>query len=193
MLTEGNKPVLYRYQAFLWTFIGIGIYLSLFFSQISLAAPSFGLLNKVTDIDLSIVTITALSQGAYLGGKFVARTPVQINGVYLRKSDRVITVFGDNFLTKDNPAGKAVDKGIIFINGRQVPPVESDNWQDNRIDFTLADDMELKKEDKVKIVTSEGIPAVYTYCGNDSISIKTTPPPTTTPPPKPKPTPTPTS
>ena len=55
-------------------------------------------------------------------------------------------------LAKDNPTSTPVVKGIVFINGHQVPPANTDQWQDNRIDFILADEMELKKEDKVKII-----------------------------------------
>jgi hypothetical protein len=121
LLIEGNKPVLYRYQLFIWTVIGIGIYLSVSFAEINAVVNNVSsnlvVMNiqplkqlKIANVEPTIVAITGLSQAAYLAGKFTSRTPVRITSVYVGRLDRTITIFGDNF----KEAGQG--QGIVLVD-----------------------------------------------------------------------------
>ena len=45
----------------------------------------------------SLVILMGLSQGGYLGGKLVARTPLRIDRIVAGRVDNTLTIFGDNF------------------------------------------------------------------------------------------------
>lgn len=70
MLLENGRASLARYQMFLWTWIGIGLYIAILFftvfSPATLADPS---LLELPDIDPTLVVLMGLSQGAFIGGK----------------------------------------------------------------------------------------------------------------------------
>jgi hypothetical protein len=70
MLLENGRPSLARYQMFLWTWIGIGLYLVLLFSTVtSPAIEANPQLIDLPDIDPTLVVLMGLSQGAFIGGK----------------------------------------------------------------------------------------------------------------------------
>ena len=70
MLLENGRASLARYQMFLWTWIGIGLYTVILFSTVfspaTIADPS---LLELPDIDPTLVVLMGLSQGAFIGGK----------------------------------------------------------------------------------------------------------------------------
>ena len=82
ILQETGKPTLPRFQMFIWTFIGIIIYLTILFSSVNdlTNTPIDELENqckdnrydclRFPDIDPSLIVLMGLSQGAYLGGEF---------------------------------------------------------------------------------------------------------------------------
>jgi len=77
MLLEHGKPTLGRYQLFIWTIISIIVYLGIFFVQIAGISTAGGLAQmKLADIPLPLLALMTTSQGAYLGLKAIARTPV---------------------------------------------------------------------------------------------------------------------
>jgi hypothetical protein len=177
MLIEGTKPVLFRYQLFIWTFIGVGIYLFVSFSSINTIAnaltndmrltDSHLLSNiKVADIEPTIVAITGLSQAAYLAGKFTARTLVRILGIFVG-SNRTVSIHGDNFGEQKNSTIEG--KGIVLVNNDRVPDTRV--WADNRIDFDVPNDIQLTKGLTIKVVTYEGIVAIKKYCGDITIPV----------------------
>jgi hypothetical protein len=112
MLLEAGKPALHRYQIFLWTFIGITIYLVLFFSDISATISDPTTLGSLSlpNIDPTVVFLMGLSQGGCLGGKLFARTPIRI--------DRLIPGFENNTLRNLIILGKNFGSGGIILLGR---------------------------------------------------------------------------
>jgi hypothetical protein len=175
MLLENDKPVLFRYQMFLWTFVGIGIYLFIFFSSVSTVvsdapkaeelkcdqlkqgeAEQKGCTNlkqlsdlNLPDIDPSLVILMGLSQGAYLGGKLVARTPARINRLVVGTSDKSLIIMGENF-------GSG---GVILIGKDKVAttPNPEVKWSDNRIDLPLPGASKMIQDAEIEIITNESI------------------------------------
>ena len=121
---------------FLWTFVGIGIYLFVFFSSTSMViadvqktdelkcnqlaiheAEQKGCTNlknlknlNLPDIDPPLLILMGLSQGGYSGGKQVARTPVRIDRLVIGSGDKTLTIMGGNF-------GSG---GVILVNNDKV-------------------------------------------------------------------------
>jgi hypothetical protein len=146
MLFENHKPALFRYQMFLWTFIGVTIFLSLF------AAGIFDYIHKYKEcisdeecttisalampkIDFMLVTLMGLSQSGYLGGKVVARTPARITKMFQGFKNNFI-ILGLNFGQKSE-----ISSGTILINNKVVAG-HTDNdvkWFDTKIEFPLPD------------------------------------------------------
>jgi hypothetical protein len=174
MLLENDKPVLFRYQMFLWTFVGIGIYLFIFFSTVSVSisdvqkgeelkcdqlkpdkakqagCEELKLSNlNLPDIDPSLVILMGLSQGAYLGGKLVARTPARINRLVVGTSDKSLIIMGENF-------GSG---GVILIGNDKVAitPNPEVKWTDNRIDLPLPVAGKMIQDAEIEIITNESI------------------------------------
>jgi hypothetical protein len=169
MLLEGSKPVLYRYQSFLWTFIGIGIYLFVSLSFIFAGSLS----NHVPDIDPTVVAITGISNAAYIGAKFASRTPLKITKIVPSNLDsRTITIFGDNFGQKDSITNTdTTSKGIIAINQVPIKNADSQQWKDNKIDFNLPNDLKFEPGSLITIITAEGLEVSKKYCGKITILI----------------------
>jgi hypothetical protein len=125
MLMESGKPALFRYQMFLWTLIGIAIYLLLFFSVAITTITDVEKFENcksncgsdplagfsLPNIDPSLVILTGLSQGGYLSGKLVARTPIKIERVV--RGTETLTILGSNFLTG----------GILLINKKNLQKI----------------------------------------------------------------------
>jgi len=192
MLLESGKPALFRYQMFLWTLIGIGIFLLLFFSdaigtiinvekienckqldiKINMTSAAeekaniknqFNVLNcepsrpfdkskllkdfSLPNIDPSLVILTGISQGGYLGGKLVARTPIRIERV-TRGIDKTLIIFGSNFLTGGN---------VLIDNN---PPKGVAKWTDSMIEVSV-DDAQLNSWRTIEVITNESTQGRY--------------------------------
>jgi hypothetical protein len=98
MLREYEKPTLSRFQMFAWTWISIGIYLSVLFSKVIETSYRVHDLS-VPDIDPTLVILMGLSQFAFLGLKTTASTNIQISNIYPLegKPKQVLSIFGKNF------------------------------------------------------------------------------------------------
>lgn len=70
MLQQKGKITLSRFQMFLWTWIGIIIYLLTVFGTVSDSISSIASLT-LPDADPVLVALMGLSQSGYLGGRFV--------------------------------------------------------------------------------------------------------------------------
>jgi hypothetical protein len=78
MLLENGKASLSRYQMFLWTWIGIGLYIViLFYTVTSPATVANPQLLDLPDIDPTLVVLMGLSQGAFIGGKLFPKEALQ--------------------------------------------------------------------------------------------------------------------
>lgn len=105
MLEENGKPSLTRVQMFSWTWIAVAVYLILFFSSVNSVTSDYVLHKSscddsynviknnstasvekkyrcmydlnVPNVDETFVVLMGLSQGAYLGGKFVSQSKSQ--------------------------------------------------------------------------------------------------------------------
>jgi len=192
MLLESGKPALFRYQMFLWTLIGIGIYLLLFFSDAIATINEVDIINidkdktklckqldmqlrsttlstddrveiqnqfttsgceiplrdfSLPNIDPSFVILTGISQGGYLTGKLVARTPIKIERV-VKGLDKKLTIIGSNFLTA----------GIVLVDDKAA---KSENWGDSIIEVSVEDESKLKNWSKIEVITNESTQAKY--------------------------------
>jgi hypothetical protein len=139
MLEENNKPSLSRFQMFIWTWIGITIYLAIFFVMITKPGTLQAVENlHLPDIDPTLVLLMGLSQGAYVGGKLVASQSMEITKINppKAKTGDTISVFGNKFgdkadtvLFNDTKTEQRVKMlpqgtGIVF-------------WSDTRIDVIV--------------------------------------------------------
>ncbi|MGC2571672.1 MAG: Ig-like domain-containing protein, partial [Candidatus Nitrosopolaris sp.] len=205
MLLEHSKPALFRYQMFLWTFIGIAIYLLIFFStfsstihRVSVAAQcstptlktNATLYNqlgcaslkssnssasstlselKIPDIDPSLVILVGVSQGGYLGGKLVARTPLRIDRL-VTGTDDTLTIFGDNFGEPSTGGG-----GMVLINDLKVADSNikvadtSVTWSDTKIVVTFSKGIPTSFKDGsvIEVITNNSISTKMTYSDQD--------------------------
>ena len=127
MLKEYGKPTLSRFQMFGWTWIGIGIYLFVFFSKITEMSIQVQNLT-LPDIDPTLVVLMGLSQTAFLGGKTVA-SKMEITNIVPAEGEtgKPIQIFGSNF--GNNP--DTVWFGDLQIRGNDV------TWMDDRIDIKV--------------------------------------------------------
>ncbi|HEY7080821.1 MAG TPA: hypothetical protein VH500_14045, partial [Nitrososphaeraceae archaeon] len=180
MLLENDKPVLFRYQMFLWTFVGIGIYLFIFFSTISITisdiqkaaeikcdqlpaneaaqkgCTSLKQLNQLNmpPIDPSLVILMGLSQGGYLGGKLVARTPIRISRLITGTSDGTLCILGENL-------GSG---GLVLVDSDKIAsgPANGVSWTDTRIDLPLLNLGKLKENSVLEVLSDDGTRASTT-------------------------------
>jgi len=169
MFLEGKKPVLYRYQLFLWTFIGLGVYLFMTFSMILENVPitNFELVVTTTEgkllslndvgVDPTIVAITAISQGGYLGGKFASRTPLRIRDIFGNEDGTILYVFGENF-------GVEEERGTILIDRKVISNEDIKTWSDSKIRLESKGKNPTTNHD-ISVVTNEGIYATKKYEG----------------------------
>jgi hypothetical protein len=185
MLIESGKPALFRYQMFLWTLIGIAIYLLLFFSDaITTIAEAEEFKNcksncgsdplkgfSLPNIDPSLVILTGLSQGGYLSGKLVARTPIKIERVVRGiGTNKTLTIVGSNFLTG----------GMVLIDKNRSSK-EPTKWSDSIVEIPVDD---VDNWHTIEVITNESTQAKYeregpevTYTipaqGEENVSINT--------------------
>jgi hypothetical protein len=162
MLMESGKPAMFHFQMFLWTLIGIAIYLLLFFSDaITMIADAEEFKNcksncgsdplkgfSLPTIDPSLVILTGLSHGCYLSGKLVARTPIKIERVVRGiGTDKTLTIFGSNFLTG----------GMVLIDKKRSPK-EPTKWSDSIVEIPVDD---VDNWHTIEIITNESTQAKY--------------------------------
>ncbi len=169
MLFENNKPALFRYQMFLWTFIGVIIFISLFASGILDYIYRYqGCLSTeaciriealaVPKIDNMLVLLMGLSQTGYLGGKVVARTPARISKAEPALNNKFV-IFGQNFGEKNE-----ISSGTILINNLVIAG-HSDNevkWFDTKIEFPIPAEYK-NKSFKLGIIVDDVIFLEYDY------------------------------
>lgn len=129
MLMENNKLTLTRFQMFLWTWIGVLVYLGVLFITTMTTAKNVAALT-LPDIDITLVVLMGLSQGAYLGGKLVASSPMDISEIQPKsgRAGQEISIFGMGF-------GDVKD--VIWFNNEKIPADAITNWTDNRIDLKI--------------------------------------------------------
>ena len=164
MLFENGKPALFRYQMFLWTFIGVTIFLSLFAAGISEYIHKYqeciSIVQCITidalampKIDTMLVTLMGLSQSGYLGGKIVARTPARITKMFPGTKNKFI-ILGLNFGERNE-----ISSGTILINNKVVAG-HTDNevkWFDTKIEFPIEGEEYKNKSFKLGIIIDDVI------------------------------------
>ena len=169
MLFENNKPALFRYQMFLWTFIGITIFITLFAAGIYeyiIRYQGCLLINEcisvealaMPKIDNMLVTLMGLSQSGYLGGKVVARTPARITEVAVGLNNKLI-IFGQNFGERDEISSGTVLVNEIVVAGHSQTEV---NWFDTKIEFPIEEQI-LTQPFRLKVVIDDVIFLDYEY------------------------------
>lgn len=135
MLREYGKPTLSRFQMFGWTWIGIGIYLSVLFSKV--IEMSFSVQNlSVPDVDPTLVVLMGLSQFAFLGIKTASSTDLQISKIYPLNAepDRFFSIFGKNF---------GEERQTVWLGRRRIVSTDTDHldtWSSDRIDIKVPND-----------------------------------------------------
>jgi hypothetical protein len=131
MLMENNKLTLTRFQMFLWTWIGVIVYLGVLFIAAVATAKNVAALT-LPDIDITLVVLMGLSQGAYLGGKLVAPSPMDIIEIQPKSGSvgQEIIIFGMGF-------GDISD--VVWVDNDKLPAAAITKWSDNRIDLKLPD------------------------------------------------------
>jgi len=163
MLFENNKPTLFRYQMFLWTFIGVTIFIGLFAAGISdyIHRYQMCITNEgcnsiqalaMPKIDNTLVVLMGLSQSGYVGGKIVARTPARMTKVVQGLNNKFV-IFGLNFGEKNE-----ISSGTILINDIVVAG-HTDNevkWFDTKIEFPLPEQY-INKSFKLGIIIDDVI------------------------------------
>jgi hypothetical protein len=148
MLRLNDKPTLSRFQMFAWTWISIGIYLSVLFSTVGETSNSVWNLT-VPDIDPTLVVLMGLSQVAYLGLKTTGSTGIQISRIFPLHVEpkQILSIFGKNF---------GEERQIVWIGTeRQVTPTDQEHlilWSDDRIDIKIPEGTPVERYYQIMIV-----------------------------------------
>jgi len=126
MLFESGRPSLTRFQMFSWTIISISIYLSKLCSIFVLKRSVADFI--IPDIETIMVLLMGLSQGAYIGGKWISPSSMYITSVYpeVVPKGEVVTITGYNFGT---------EKQDILFNDERIAKKNITGWEEHRIDF----------------------------------------------------------
>jgi hypothetical protein len=137
MLREYGKPTLSRFQMFGWTWISIGIYLSVLFSKVSESSHSVQNLS-VPDVDPTLVVLMGLSQFAFLGIKASNSTEIQISRIYPLDgvSGDSFSIFGKNF---------GDTRQVILLGHRRIMSDDREHltyWSNDRIDIKIPEDID---------------------------------------------------
>jgi len=151
MLLENNMPSLSRFQMLSWTILSIIMYLSTFYVQLAKLNISQLSSFNLPNIDYTMVVLMGLSQGAYLGGKFVSPTSISIKEIIPDEIDLgkieedIITISGKHFGT---------EKGTLWMGKKRVDEESIVKWDDKIIEFKIDKiKPKLTKEDnKVKLL-----------------------------------------
>ena len=149
---EDGKPILNRYQMFLWTWLGIGIYIFWFLRLVTNPDTTVAALD-LPDIDPTLVYLMGLSQTGFLAGKLVSgkkepkitpptvaeprpATEEAVTGIpkitdiqpreMAAKQHVIIT--GENF-------GQTID-GVI-LGSVKLPSDSIKRWEDRRIELDI--------------------------------------------------------
>jgi hypothetical protein len=125
-----------KIQLLAWTFIAIAIYLyeTLYkiygYSSVE-QLPSTRILPVIDD---SLLVLTGLADGAYLGKKLVTTTTPRLTGISLASSKRpyVVTITGAAF-------GTTHEGSFIVINDNANSNITTESWTDSQIKFHLPD------------------------------------------------------
>jgi hypothetical protein len=169
MLLENNKPALFRYQMFLWTFIGVIIFINLFAVnvfdyvhryQVCISDESCTQVEAlaIPKIDNMLVVLMGLSQSGYLGGKAVARTPARISKVVPALNNKFI-IFGQNFGERNEISSGTVLIDNIVIGGHTDSEVK---WFDTKIEFPVPEEFK-NKSFKLGVVVNDLVFLEYDY------------------------------
>jgi hypothetical protein len=167
MLKEYGKPTLSRFQMFGWTWIGIGVYLFVFFSK---TIESMILVQNLIlpDIDPTLVVLMGLSQTAFLGGKTVAsRTEISQVFPHEGQIDTPVQIFGSNFGSNRD----TIWFGDIPIRGNDIK-----TWTDDRIDFVVPKVIQATDQYPISVAVG-GVLAVgesFKVTKTESTSVNTT-------------------
>lgn len=131
MLEENNKPTLTRYQMFIWTWVGIIVYVAIFVAMMTAPGALQNAQNlSLPDIDPTLVALMGLSQGAYIGGKAVASQAVLLNSISPSqgKVGQSISLLGSGF---------GGTKDAVWFDDIHVLPPEIDSWSSSRVDLKV--------------------------------------------------------
>jgi hypothetical protein len=166
MLRLNEKPALSRFQMFAWTWISIGIYLSVLFSKIGATSTSVWNLS-VPDIDPTLVVLMGLSQVAFLGLKTTGSTGIQISKIYPlhAKPKQILSIFGKNF---------GEDRQIVWI-GTEIQITSTDHehlifWSEDRIDIRIPHDIPSGRSYQIMVVKGGA-----SRIAKDKVSIESSP------------------
>ena len=148
MLRLNDKPALSRFQMFAWTWISIGIYLSVLFSVVDETSNSVWNLT-VPDIDPTLVALMGLSQVAFLGLKTTGSTGIQLSKIFPlhAKPKQILSIFGKNF---------GEERQIVWIGTeRQITSTDQEHlifWSGDRIDIRIPEDIPSGRSYQIMVV-----------------------------------------
>jgi len=115
-------------QLLTWTFIAIGIYIASVVNQVGKVPAAV-----VPNIDMTLMVLMGLSQGAYIGKKLTTTTALKITGLDpgAGPPSASIRIIGLQFGDSQNGSLVAIDGNPIAV---EIP---NTSWRDTEITFTL--------------------------------------------------------
>jgi hypothetical protein len=126
---DAGFPDLSKAQLLTWTFIAIGIYIASVVSEVGKGGAAL-----MPDIGSTLMVLTGLSQGAYIGKKLVTTTMPRVTGLApaAGPAGTSIRIMGLQF-------GASQDGSLVAIDGDPVAvEIPETDWQDAQIAFTLS-------------------------------------------------------
>jgi hypothetical protein len=119
---DDGSPDLTKIQMIAWTLVAQAVYLYTLFSKLDST-------SSLPDIDPSLMVLTGLSQGAYLGKKLVTNSAPRLFTLDPIKATpgAAITLVGSGF--GDSAAGN-----VLSMNGT---PIQATSWADGKIVFPV--------------------------------------------------------
>jgi hypothetical protein len=169
MLLEDGKPTLAKLQMSLWTLIGVLVYLFILGSTLRLAMTDITKLT-IPDIDITLVFLMGLSQGAYLGGKLVlmSTTDAEVSKpaepVQGDQPSAVITVIqpdygkpGDTISIYGKGFGNS--KEAVWFDAIKITGADITDWSEKSITLKIPVSLQVQKNGPidVKVSNREGL------------------------------------
>ena len=125
---DSGFPDLSKAQLLTWTLIAIGIYIASVVNQVGMGESAL-----MPDIGPTLMVLTGLSEGAYLGKKLTTTTAPRVNGLIpgAGPSGTRIRITGFQFGNNQNGS-------LVALDGNPVATEIPDNdWKDSQIAFAL--------------------------------------------------------
>jgi hypothetical protein len=128
MLLENDAPSLTRFQMFAWTGLSIFLYLAKFLGTLNQFTIATVETLALPDIETTLLVLMGVSQGAYIGGKWVSPSVAKVFNAIYDSTTKTVIVNGINF---------GESKKAIKLDTETIAENQITTWDKELIRFNL--------------------------------------------------------